>query len=72
MFQNIFSENLTTVFKSPYIAKSEKLFWFLTTLIAFVIAYIFSIIQTGFLWLTRVFTSNLFIYKDIRKTTLEI
>ena len=31
---------------SVYIAKSEKLFWFLTTLIAFVIAYIFSIMQT--------------------------
>ena len=41
IFQNIFPENLTTVFKSPYITKSEKPFWFLTIMIAFVIAYIF-------------------------------
>ena len=48
IFQTIFPENLKTVFKSSYIAKSEKLFWFLTILIAFVIAYIFSIMRTGF------------------------
>ena len=34
--------------KSERIAKSEKLFWFLTILIAFVIAYIFSIMRAGF------------------------
>ena len=44
IFQNIFPENLPTVFKSPYIEKLEKLFWSLPTLIAFVIGYIFSII----------------------------
>ena len=48
IFQNIFPENLTSMFKSPYIAKSEKPFWFLTTLTAFVIAYVFSMIRTGF------------------------
>ena len=35
--------------KADGIAKSEKHFWFLTTLIAFVIAYIISVMQTGFL-----------------------
>ena len=40
-----FPKNLTTVFESPYIAKSENYF---TTLIAFVKAYIFSILRTGF------------------------
>ena len=44
-----FPENLTTVFKSPSIVKSEKIFWFLTTLVAFVIAHMLSIMQTGFL-----------------------
>ena len=46
IFQKNFPKNLKTVLKNPYIAKPEKLFWFLTTLIAFVIAYIFSIMQT--------------------------
>ena len=35
--------------KSDRIAKLEKLFWFYTTLIAFVIAYIISMMWTGFL-----------------------
>ena len=35
--------------KADGIAKSEKHFWFLTTLIAFVITYIISMMQTGFL-----------------------
>ena len=35
--------------KFDRIAKSEKLFWFFTTLIAFVIAYIISKMRTGFL-----------------------
>ena len=35
--------------KSDQIAKSEKRFSFLTTLIAFVIAYIISVMRTGFL-----------------------
>ena len=35
--------------KSDRIAKSEKLFWFHTTLIAFVIVYIISMMNTGFL-----------------------
>ena len=39
-FKTFFPENLTTGFKTPYIA-TEKLFWFSTTLIALVIAYIF-------------------------------
>ena len=43
IFQNICPENVTTVFKIPYLAYSEKLFWFSTTLNAFVTAYIFSI-----------------------------
>ena len=43
------TENLTTVFKSPYKAKSETLISFLTTFIAFVVAYIFSIMPTDFL-----------------------
>ena len=50
VFRNLFPENRTTVFEIPYIAKSEKLlFWFLSALIAFIIAYIFSIMRTGFL-----------------------
>ena len=47
--------------KSDPIAKSEKRFWFLMTFIAFVIAYIISMMQTGFLWLTSVLISNMFI-----------
>ena len=47
--------------KSDPIAKSEKCFWFLVTFIAFVIAYIISMMQTGFLWLTSVLISNIFI-----------
>ena len=35
--------------KSKRIVKLEKPFWYLTTLIAFVVAYIISITQTGFL-----------------------
>ena len=35
--------------ESDGIAKSEMLFWFLTTLIAFVITCIISIMRTGFL-----------------------
>ena len=35
--------------KPDWIAKSEKLLWFLTTLIAFVTAYIISMMWTGFL-----------------------
>ena len=35
--------------KFDRMAKSEKLFWFLMTLIAFVITYIFSVMQTVFL-----------------------
>ena len=34
--------------KSDQIAKSEKLHWFLTTLIAFVIAFSISVMQTSF------------------------
>ena len=34
--------------KSDWIAKSEKLFWFLKTWIAFVIGYIISMMRTGF------------------------
>ena len=47
--------------KSDRIAKSEKLFWFLMNLIAFVTAYIISVMQTDFWWLTCVFISNMFI-----------
>ena len=39
--------------KSDGIEKSEKLFWFLRTLIAFVIAYIITMMQTGFLMANR-------------------
>ena len=49
ILQNIFPENLTAVFKSSYMGKLEKLFWFLTFLIAFVIPYVSSIMRTGFL-----------------------
>ena len=35
--------------KSDRIVKSEKLFWFLLTLIAFVVAYIILMMQTDFL-----------------------
>ena len=41
--------------KSDQIAKSEKLFWFLTTLIAFALAYIISIMGTGFLMAKKYF-----------------
>ena len=62
IFQNIFLENLTTVFKSPYMPKLEKLFWFLTTLIAFFIAHIISIMRRGFLMANNHgFIRNLFI-----------
>ena len=43
--------------KSDLIAKSEKLLWFLTTLIAFVIAYIVSMMWTGFL------IANMYVHK---------
>ena len=34
--------------KSDHLPKSEKRFWFLTTLIAFIIAYVISIMRTDF------------------------
>ena len=37
------------MFKSPEIAKSEKSFWFFTTLIAFVTADFFSMMRAVFL-----------------------
>ena len=43
IISNIAKEN------SDRITKSEKLFWFLTTLIDFVMANIISMMQTGFL-----------------------
>ena len=43
------------------IVKLEKLFWFLMSLIAFAVAYIISMMQTGFLMATCVFISYMFI-----------
>ena len=49
--------SITAKEKSDRIAKLEKSFWFYTTLIAFVIAYIISMMWTGFLM------GNMYVHK---------
>ena len=46
--------------KSDQIPKSEKHFWFFTTLIVFVIAYVISMMRTGFLMANTCVHNNMF------------
>ena len=46
--------------KSDEIPKSEKHFWFFTTLIVFVIAYVISMMRTGFLMANTCVHNNMF------------